>query len=411
MTGAIGKPLKMGLIGVGHGGSELLPMFEQAPQVQLVAATDIEPARLDGLKAEHPDVRTYGSVKELCNDPEVDSVWIATPNNLHRSHTVTAASAGLNIICYKPMGTTLREAIAMVDAADKHGVKLMIGGLHSFYGPFRAMRRMIASGEMGAVRAIHSIAYTDWMLAPRVPDEVDPSKGGGMFHRQAPHQVETLRFLGGGMVRSVRGSVGQWSGVRPSAGYYSALFDFEDGAVASMVYNGYGYFMTSELVPWGNTRGLLSSTPESRAAVRKGLIDGSGLEKERERKDSVRIGSTGGDFMAQQRSNAPEPWIPQHLGITVATCERGDIRQSAYGLYVYDDEGNREEPVEDMLRRVGAVEIEEFYDAVVNGRPLYHDGRWGLATMEAQMAILRSARNRSEVKLRHQVAMPAGYNL
>ena len=103
--------------------------------------------------------------------------------------------------------------------------------------------------------------------------------------------------------------------------------------------------------------------------------------------------------------------MPLHLGITVATCERGDIRQSAYGLYVYDDDGNREEPVEDMLRRVGVVEIEEFYDVVVNDRPLYHDGRWGLATMEAQMAILQSAEKRREIKLRHQVAMPAGYDL
>ena len=411
MTGPIGKPLKMGLIGVGHGGSELLPMFEQAPQVELVAATDINPVRLEAVQAEHPEVRTYGSVKELCGDPEVDSVWIATPNDLHKSHTIMAASAGLNIICYKPMGTTLREAVSMVEAADKHGVKLMIGGLHSFYGPFRAMRRMIASGSMGAVRAIHSIAYTDWMLAPRVPEEVDPARGGGVFHRQAPHQVETLRFLGGGMVRSVRGTVGQWSSVRPSAGYFSAFLDFEDGTVATMAYNGYGYFMTSELVPWGNTRGLLSSTPESRAEVRRGLIDGSGLGNELERKESVRVGSTGGNFMAQQRSNERQPWMPLHLGITVATCERGDIRQSAYGLYVYDDDGNREEPVEDMLRRVGAVEIEEFYDAVVNDRPLYHDGRWGLATMEAQMAILQSAEKRREIKLRHQVAMPAGYDL
>ena len=410
MVGTANRVLKFGLIGVGHGGSELIPTFEQSDKVELVAAADIDTRLLDALKKEHPEVRMYDDAKKMVNDPDIDAVWVATPNGLHKAHSNMATQAGKDVICLKPMGVTVREAVSMVETADKHGVKLMIGGLHSFYGPMRAMRRMIASGQMGAVRAIHSMAYTDWLLAPRLPDEVDPSIGGGMFQRQAPHQVETLRFLGGGMVRGVRGAVGQWSTVRGCPGYYSAFFEFEDGAVASMIYNGYGYFMTSELVAWGNNNGLLHSTPDSRAEVRKGLIDGSGLGNEFARKDTLRIGTTGGNFMASQRSNERKPWVPQHLGVTVATLERGDIRQSPYGLYVYDDEGNREEPVEEMVRRVGLVEVDEFYDAVVNHQPLYHDGRWGLATMEAQMAIMSSAEKHREVKLRYQVPMAPGYD-
>ena len=251
MNSSTDRPLKMGIIGLGMGGSELVPPMEQDPRIELVAAADIDDRPLRALEREHPGIRSYSSAEALCGDPDVMGVWIASPNHLHLAHTLTAAKAGKHVICFKPMGTTLRDAFSMVNAAEKYGVKLMIGGLHSFYGPFQSMRRLIISGRIGNVTAINSLAYTDWLLAPRVPDEVDTSLGGGVFYRQSPHQVETLRFLGGGMVRSVRGHIGQWSGARPCPGYHMAFFEFEDGATGTMVYNGYGYFMTSELVHLG----------------------------------------------------------------------------------------------------------------------------------------------------------------
>lgn len=404
------RRLRLGLIGVGHGGSELIPTFERSEEAELVAGADTNPEHLAALQHEHPEVRVYDSAEKLCADPDVDAVWIATPNDYHCEHTVLAARNGKHVICYKPMGTSVKEAAQMVEAANKHDVKLMIGGLHSFYGPFRAMRRIIATGQLGAVRAIHSLAYTDWMLLPRVPEEVDVQRGGGVVNRQAPHQVETIRFLGGGLVRSVRGYVGQWSSVRPCPGYYSASFDFEDGTIGSIVYNAYGYFVTAELVPWGNDRGIGGATPEERAGIRGGLLDGTGAANELRRKQALRMGVLGQQWMQQQRTATAEPWIPRHLGILVASCEKGDIRQSPYGLSVYDDDGNRDVVVEDNIRQVGRVELEEFYDAVVRGKPLFHDGAWGLATMEAHMAIIESAAKRREIRLTHQVRMAAGYD-
>lgn len=411
-TTSTGRSLKMGIIGLGMGGSELVPPMEQDPRIELVAAADVDPRPLRALEREHPGVRSYATAEALCDDPDVEAVWIASPNHLHLGHTLTAARAGKHVICFKPMGTSLRDAARMVNAADKHNVLLMIGGLHSFYDPFQAMRRLISSGRIGDVKAINSIAYTDWLMAPRVPDEVDTTLGGGVFYRQSPHQVETLRFLGGGMVRSVRGHIGEWSDARPCPGYHMAFLDFEDGATGTMVYNGYGYFMTSELVPWGGTTGLNRSTPESRAGVRRSLREGTGLAHEEERKQTVRMGPAGEQWMRDRRAIPTDrrPWVPGHLGMTVVTCERGDIRQSGFGLYVYDDDGNREEPVEDMAREVGRVELDEFYSAVVEGRPLYHNGQWGMATMEAQMAILRSSLQRREVRLRHQVPLAEGYD-
>ena len=60
-----------------------------------------------------------------------------------------------------------------------------------------------------------------------------------------------------------------------------------------------------------------------------------------------------------------------------------------------------------MQRR---AELEELYDAVFKGKPLWHDGRWGMATLEACLAMLDSARERREIMLHHQVPVPAEYD-
>jgi phthalate 4,5-cis-dihydrodiol dehydrogenase len=92
------------------------------------------------------------------------------------------------------------------------------------------------------------------------------------------------------------------------------------------------------------------------------------------------------------------------FGITVASFERGDIRQSPNGVYVYGDDGRREVPVTGT-RGTGTLEMEELYEAVVNGKSIVHDGRWGMATLEVGMAMVQSARERREIMLTHQRAL------
>ena len=67
----------------------------------------------------------------------------------------------------------------------------------------RAMQKVIASGRLGELCAINIISYTDWMLRPRTRDELNEDEGGGVPYRQGPHQVDTIRLLGGGRLRSV----------------------------------------------------------------------------------------------------------------------------------------------------------------------------------------------------------------
>ena len=104
-------------------------------------------------------------------------------------------------------------------------------------------------------------------------------------------------------------------------------------------------------------------------------------------------------------SDADVPSVP--FGLTLASCAKADIRQSPKGLTVYGELGAEEEvPVIGPEPR-GYSELEEMYQGVVNGMPIVHDGRWGLATQEVTMGIIQSAAERREIMMQHQVPFPA----
>jgi len=92
------------------------------------------------------------------------------------------------------------------------------------------------------------------------------------------------------------------------------------------------------------------------------------------------------------------------FGLIVASFERGDIRQSPNGVYVYGDDGRREVPVQGG-RGTGTLEMKELHESLTEGKPIVHDGRWGLATLEVGAAMVQSARERREILLTHQCAL------
>ena len=91
----------------------------------------------------------------------------------------------------------------MIAATRRAGVRMVIGHSHSFDAPIRRTRELIASGAVGSLRMISALNYTDFLYRPRRPEELRTESGGGVIFNQAPHQVDIVRLLGGGLVRSV----------------------------------------------------------------------------------------------------------------------------------------------------------------------------------------------------------------
>ena len=94
------------------------------------------------------------------------------------------------------------------------------------------------------------------------------------------------------------------------------------------------------------------------------------------------------------------------FGVYLASCDNGDIRQAPGGLYIYNDEGKREVPLQGQ-RETGNGELKEMYRALREGGQIRHDGRWGMATLELIKAIMDSGRDRKEIRLTHQCPAPA----
>ncbi len=393
------KTLRVGIAGLGVGSTQVLPPMEAFDGIEIVGAADTRVEALRAFEARFQG-RGYETVEELAADPNVDAIWVSTPNQFHCEHVVICAEHGKHVVVEKPMALSIEECERMVTTAERNRVKLLCGHTQSFNPAIRAMREIIVSGELGKLASIHTWMSTDWMLRPRTPQEVDLALGGGVVYRQGPHQIDIVRLLGGGLVRSVRASTGQLMPERPAPGNYSAFLEFENGVPATVIYNGYGYFDTSEFMGGYGERFY---TPEKRIEVRRQLRGKS--RDEAQAKDSMRFGGKqeGGFAHSSGRDALPEqPGGGSFFGITVATCERGEIRQSPpNNLLVYTDDGVREVTV------VGSAssrksELQELYDAVIDNRPVYHDGRWGMATLEVCLAIMQSGRERREIQLSYQ---------
>lgn len=91
-----GRKLKLGIVGIGVGASEILPQMEQVPEFGLVAAADINPRVRETFYRRY-GARAYDSVEKLCADPGIEAVWVSTPNRYHVAHTIPWGMATLEV--------------------------------------------------------------------------------------------------------------------------------------------------------------------------------------------------------------------------------------------------------------------------------------------------------------------------
>jgi phthalate 4,5-cis-dihydrodiol dehydrogenase len=413
-----GPVIRAGVLGLGLAGGSILRSLREVPRVQVVAAADPREAARAAFERDFGG-RGFADADQLLTDGGVDAVWIATPSHLHAQHAVLAAQSGLHAVVEKPFATSLAECDMMIDAAARHGTALIAGGARSFDPAFTAMREVLASGRLGAARAVSTWSLTDWVIRAREPYELDPELGGGAIYNQAPHAVDVIRLLGGGLVRSVRALAGDWMAERPGPGYFTALLDFSSGLCGTLTYDGYGYLAGWELLPWGETstrRQVQQAAYAYRRTLRGGRADETAAREARRFGGAPGPAAGGGDRASgTDRGHGKDHpdterqarWVPGDAGLVVVSCERGAIRQSAGGLYVYDDTGREDLPLPAGVSFRGN-EVAELRAAIEQHTAPVHDGAWGRATMEACLAIAQSAAERREIQLARQVPAQKG---
>jgi phthalate 4,5-cis-dihydrodiol dehydrogenase len=379
--------VRLGVAGLGNAGQAVLRDLEQVSGIALGAAADVRAEARESFRKKH-EAEAFDTVEAMCRSRKVDAVWIATPNEFHAEHAIAAARNGKHIVCEKPMAISLEQCERMNAAAAAGGVRLL---MHSKAGdpPIVRMREVIAGGRLGRPIQISSWNYKGWLKNDRLPEELDTSRGGGVVYRQGAHQIDIVRALGGGLVKTVRAITGRWHPKFDTEGNYTAFLEFEDGTPATLVFNGYGRFEITELT-WGiGEAGYVASKPSRGEAAPEGPVDSASKYAKAARSETRR-----------RDGERKQPFF----GLTLVSCEKGDIRQSPDGLYLYTSDGREEISCPPFMDRAG--ELVKLREAVFQSRPVFTDGKWGEATLEVVLAILESSKAGRAVSLSRQIACP-----
>jgi len=380
----------LGILGLGTAGRGAAAAAERSAHTHVVAVCDVLESTASDIGAKH-GAKAYTDIRQLCEDPAVEGVYISTPTYLHLANALQLAAAGKHLLVEKPVVKDGAEGEALELLASEFGVQVMAVNTRGRDAPVRAMARVVASGAIGKVLSLTNIQHTNWVLRPRFPYELLTALGGGVTFRQAPHQVEIARTIINAPVLAVTAIAGSSPVPVNTVGNYSALVEFAGGISATLVYNGYGYFDTAELT-FGFGEG---GRPIDRgASARLRAAHSWSLDKYGESGLAVRDRRPA----EPQAGGAAPPRRWSFVGLTVVSGEQGDLRQSEQGVTVYDANGQHEE---DCSNETGglAVDFAEMYGALRLGKALDHDAHWGATTVRICEAIWTSHREQRRVSL------------
>lgn len=199
-------------IGVGIiGASRVAPEHARAvasdARTHLVAIADPDTARAERVAEQH-GCEVLADYRELLKRPDVSVVMLGLPNDLHAPVSIEALEAGKHVFVEKPMANTLEECDRMLDAAERGGVKLLVGHSQRFFATTVAARELVRSGEYGAPIMARDVWTKAFGIESRPPWFVDRSRGGGMWLMNGAHMIDRCCWVLGSGVAAVRGWVG-----------------------------------------------------------------------------------------------------------------------------------------------------------------------------------------------------------
>jgi predicted dehydrogenase len=255
-NGSLNRKLRMALAGGGQGafiGRVHATAAVLDNRAALVAgALSSDPARA---KASAPDYdipagRAYTSIHELVEkekalpaDQRIDFVSVATPNHTHFEIAKTAAEAGFNVVCDKPMTFDLAQAESLAEIVDKTGVVFAVTHNYTGYPLVRQAREMILGGELGEINAIRSNYIQGW-LRTRIENSdqkqaawrTDPKRSGaaGCFGDIATHAYNLARYMTGLLPAEISCHLKSFEEGRALDDYGTAVIKYQNGGLGTV---------------------------------------------------------------------------------------------------------------------------------------------------------------------------------
>jgi predicted dehydrogenase len=189
--------VNFGIVGFGlHAVKRLMPGFALAKNCRVTALSRRDMAKAQVSARQYGIPLAFDSAESLCRSPQVDAVFVATPNAFHLQDVLTAAACGKPVLCEKPMAIHADECRQMVEAARKAGVLLGVGQVFRFEDSMAWFHKHVAAGNIGkpvfarsefSFPAAHGHARS-WINDPAIA-------GGGPVADVGVHCIDALRFI------------------------------------------------------------------------------------------------------------------------------------------------------------------------------------------------------------------------
>ena len=185
--------IRVGVIGCGYWGPNLIRNFTQISRSDVVRVADLNEDRLNHIRSVYPSIEVTTNHEEIIDDASIDAVAIATPVHTHHKLAKQALAAGKHVFVEKPMTSTSAQAQELIALASQNGSKLMVGHTFLFTAAVRKMKAIIDSGELGDIFYISSQRLNLGLFQPDI----------NVIWDLAPHDISIITYLIGCQPKSV----------------------------------------------------------------------------------------------------------------------------------------------------------------------------------------------------------------
>jgi predicted dehydrogenase len=195
-----GPVLRVAIMGLGSYGTRVAEAMQASTKAKLVGVISGTPSKIKDWQSKYniPEKNCYNyeNFDNIKNNPDIDAVYVITPNALHKDQVIRVARAGKHAICEKPMAINATEGQQMVDACKKANVKLLIGYRMHFEPKTLEIIRMRKEGEFGKVLFFQGLSGfrignpDQWRLDPKLA-------GGGAMMDIGIYSINGARYMVG----------------------------------------------------------------------------------------------------------------------------------------------------------------------------------------------------------------------
>lgn len=143
--------IKIGVIGYGYWGPNLVRSMFEAAETMVVAVSDKREERLNLVQSRYPSVQVTTDYRELLDNPEIDAIAIATPVHAHYELAMQALQSGKHVLVEKPMTSNSEQALELIAEAERRNLVLCVDHTFVYTGAVRKIKDLVASGRLGDI--------------------------------------------------------------------------------------------------------------------------------------------------------------------------------------------------------------------------------------------------------------------